>query len=53
MNTYDIIFAGGAYPKSTSVTGTQSSLGGATACVTAGRLAAADPTLKILVRIIF
>ena len=27
------------------------SLGGAVACVTAGRLAAADPSLKILVRI--
>ncbi|KAF8965727.1 GMC oxidoreductase-domain-containing protein [Flammula alnicola] len=32
-DTYDIIFAGG----------------GATACITAGRLAAADPSLKILV----
>ena len=48
---YDIIFVGGTIPSNF----TPSELvlimgvGGATACVTAGRLAEADPSLKILV----
>ena len=51
---YDIIFVGGTIPSNFTppelvqlvlITG----VGGATACVTAGRLAEADPSLKILV----
>jgi hypothetical protein len=55
--TYDIIFAGRCviawshavwWLKCHSLT-----LGGAVACVTAGRLAAVDPSLRILVRIVY
>lgn len=53
MNTYDVIFAGGVYSKSLSITVLKHKPGGAAACVAAGRLAAADPTLKILVGILF
>ncbi len=57
--TFDIIIAGGAsifthlcsyYPAHrTLVTARQSCIGGTSGCVVAGRLAAADPTLSILV----
>ena len=53
---YDIIFVGGMifsnlYSISVAVVlTTLIGLGGTTACVTAGRLAEADPSLKILVR---
>ena len=50
METYDIIFAGGETDNPHSITGLIISLGGSTACVTAGRLIAANPALRILVR---
>jgi alcohol oxidase len=46
---YDIIFAGGGYQSSHRLRLTNSSLGGTAACLIAGRLAAADPSLKLLV----
>ena len=48
---YDIIFVGGTtrIPSSFSSMCLIIGLGGSTACVTAGRLAEADPSLKILV----
>jgi hypothetical protein len=50
--TYDVIFVGGNDPSHPFQNFNNISLadtGGATACVTAGRLAEADPSLKILV----
>ena len=51
---YDIIFAGGCFKfnaiGAAVVLTTWIGSGGAAACVTAGRLAEADPSLKILVR---
>lgn len=49
--SYDIIFAGGKLTTIIILHGLILIVyaGGATACVTAGRLAAADPSLKILV----
>ena len=54
---YDIIFAGGIMLSNSTLSEVGVMLlttwigsGGATACVTAGRLAKADPSLKILVR---
>ena len=52
-STYDIIFAGGVSQPLSCVIWYRLKdflAGGAAACVTAGRLAAADPSLKILVR---
>ena len=50
---YDIIFAGGyfkLYSIRVEIVLTRMRPGGAAACVTAGRLAEADPSLRILVR---
>ena len=51
---YDIIFAGGSFTIATNcqcvlVAYSLLHIGGAAGCLTAGRLAAADPTLKILI----
>jgi alcohol oxidase len=48
---YELVFAGGEphYDLLVLVINTFSSTGGTTSCVIAGRLAAADPSLKILI----
>ncbi len=46
---YDIIFAGGKLVIQSVLPPLNLLIGGATACIVAGRLAAADSTLKILV----
>ncbi|KAG9316079.1 hypothetical protein JVU11DRAFT_3750 [Chiua virens] len=50
-SAFDIIFAGGEFDSSPTITHWSAgpTSGGTTACVVAGRLAAADPSLKILI----
>ena len=51
MSDYDIIFAGGPLVAlRLNVSNLCAISGGTAACVIAGRLAAADPSLKLLVR---
>ena len=47
--SYDIIFVGGTALSSISALVLRIGSGGTAACVTAGRLSEADPSLKILV----